>query len=137
MVSTYHLLVKFLTPYGVGEIRRDQLLARQCYSASLRTHPLEALALETMDSRDEGRIQRAEAIEELLLIALDDQSLDKQARVNSRLNTQDLHTLATTLQQNVDVFAWFTIDMPEISPEVIVHQLNVSQSCQLVRQKRR
>ena len=35
VVSTYHLLVKFLTPYGVGEMQGDQLLARQCYSASL------------------------------------------------------------------------------------------------------
>ena len=35
MVSTYHLLVMFLTPRGVGKIRRNQLLARQYYSASL------------------------------------------------------------------------------------------------------
>ena len=28
MVLTYHLLVKFLTSYGINEIREDQLLAR-------------------------------------------------------------------------------------------------------------
>ena len=28
VVLTYHLLVKFLTSYGINEIREDQLLAR-------------------------------------------------------------------------------------------------------------
>ena len=28
VVSTYHLLVKFSTPHGVGKMRRNQLLAR-------------------------------------------------------------------------------------------------------------
>ena len=121
MVSTYHLLVKFPTPYGVGEIRGDQLLARQCYYASLWTQPPEALILEIMDSRDEERIQRVEAIEELFLIALDEQSPDKQVRVSLRLNSQNSHVLTTMLWQNVDVFAWSATDMPRISSEVMVH----------------
>ena len=90
-----------------------------------------------MDSRDEGRIQRAEATEELLLIALYDQSPDKQVRVSSRLNPQDLHALTTTLRQNADILAWSATDIPGISPEVIVHRLNVSPSCRPIRQKRR
>ena len=31
VTSTYHLKVKFSTTYGVGEIRGDQVLARECY----------------------------------------------------------------------------------------------------------
>ena len=33
--STYCLKVKFLTEYGVGEIKGDQVLARECYQAVL------------------------------------------------------------------------------------------------------
>ena len=33
--STYHLKVKFLIAHGVGEIRGDQVLARECYQAAL------------------------------------------------------------------------------------------------------
>ncbi|KAM2388243.1 hypothetical protein ACFXTH_037710 [Malus domestica] len=36
MVSTHMLLMKFLTPYGNGYIRGDQLSARLCYNASVK-----------------------------------------------------------------------------------------------------
>ena len=35
VMSTYHLTVKFPTTYGVEEIRGDQVLARECYQATL------------------------------------------------------------------------------------------------------
>nr|XP_023906146.1 uncharacterized protein LOC112017923 [Quercus suber] len=35
VTSTYHLKVKFPTAHGVGEIRGDQVLARECYQATL------------------------------------------------------------------------------------------------------
>ena len=33
--STYYLKVKFPTAHGVGEIRGDQVLAKECYQAAL------------------------------------------------------------------------------------------------------
>ena len=35
ITSTYHLSVKFLTKYGVGQVQGDQLAARECYLAML------------------------------------------------------------------------------------------------------
>ena len=35
VTSTYHLLVKFPTEHGVGEVQGDQLAARECYLAML------------------------------------------------------------------------------------------------------
>ena len=32
---TYHLMIKFPTEYGVGELREDQVAARECYIAML------------------------------------------------------------------------------------------------------
>ena len=32
---TYHLIIKFPTKYGVGEIRGDQVVVRECYIAML------------------------------------------------------------------------------------------------------
>ncbi|KAK3000846.1 hypothetical protein RJ639_021353 [Escallonia herrerae] len=34
VVSTYHLKMKFPTEHGVGEVKGDQIVARQCYMAS-------------------------------------------------------------------------------------------------------
>ena len=33
--STYYLKVKFPTKYGVGEVKGDQVIARECYQAML------------------------------------------------------------------------------------------------------
>ena len=34
-VSTYYLKVTFPTEYGVGEVKGDQVIARECYQAVL------------------------------------------------------------------------------------------------------
>ena len=31
--STYHLMIKFPTDYGIGELREDQVAAHECYIA--------------------------------------------------------------------------------------------------------
>lgn len=36
ITSTYHLLMRFPTEEGVGEVRDDQTMARECYMASLK-----------------------------------------------------------------------------------------------------
>ena len=35
VTSTYHLMIKFLTEYGVGELRGSQMAARECYVAMM------------------------------------------------------------------------------------------------------
>ena len=35
ITSTYHLMIKFPTEYGVGELRGDQVAACECYTAML------------------------------------------------------------------------------------------------------
>ena len=35
VTSTYHLMIKFPTKYGIGELRGDQVAAHKCYIAML------------------------------------------------------------------------------------------------------
>ena len=68
-------------------------------------------------------------MEELFPIPLDEQNPKKNVKMSFKLNPEDATELAKALQQNVDIFAWSTTDMPGISLEVITHQLNASPSC--------
>ncbi|KAK3002810.1 hypothetical protein RJ639_019376 [Escallonia herrerae] len=56
VASTYHLVMKFPTPVGVGLVKGDQTLARRCYVASCRTE--ETLSID--DQRDGKVLRRAE-----------------------------------------------------------------------------
>ena len=35
VTSTYHLIIKFPTDYGVGELRGDQVATQECYVAMM------------------------------------------------------------------------------------------------------
>ncbi|KAK3035449.1 hypothetical protein RJ639_032874 [Escallonia herrerae] len=56
VASTYHLVMKFPTPTGVGFVKGDQTLARRCYVASYRAE--ETLSID--DQRDEKALRCAE-----------------------------------------------------------------------------
>ena len=69
MTSTYHLMIKFPTEYGVGEVRGDQVAARECYIAMLEMDDHQ----QTM-CIEEQRV--VEPMEELEKVTLDDSKLE-------------------------------------------------------------
>ena len=70
VTSTYHLMIKFPTEYGVGEVRGDQVVARECYIAMLEMdNHLQTISIE------EQRIV-AEPIEGLEEIPLDNSRIE-------------------------------------------------------------
>ncbi|KAK3025437.1 hypothetical protein RJ639_042163 [Escallonia herrerae] len=68
VVSTYHMKMKFPTENGVGEVKGDQVVARQCYMASCRNRANETLMIE--DLRDETKVERGKPAEDLFDIEL-------------------------------------------------------------------
>ena len=47
VTSTYHLMIKFPTNYGVGELRESQMAARKCYVAMMEMEAqVQALSIE-------------------------------------------------------------------------------------------
>ena len=133
--SAYHMMIKFPTESGVGMVRGDQRVARECYSASVKQKAVDNVNMDELDMRDEV-LTRPEPSEELEPVLLDD-DLEHLAYIGSKL-TEDLKSLLTQfLRQNRDVFAWKQADMGGIYPTVITHRLNTSQSFKPVKQKRR
>ena len=133
--SAYHMMINFPTASGVGMVRGDQRVARECYSTSVKQKAADNISLDELDMRDEVNA-RPEPSEELEPIPLDDDP-EHLAYIGSKL-AEDLKShLIHFLRQNRDVFAWKQADMGGIDPTVITHKLNVSPSFKLVKQKRR
>ena len=59
--STYHLMIKFPTEYGVRELRGDQMAARECYITMLEIDD----HMQTMCIEEQ---QTVEGLEEVLLV---------------------------------------------------------------------
>ena len=133
--SAYHMMIKFPTVSGVGMVRGDQRVARECYSASMKQKAVGNIYLDELDMRDEV-LTRPEPSEELEPVSLDDDP-EHLAYIGSKL-AEDLKSLLTHfLRQNKDVFAWKQADMGGIDPIVITHRLNVSPSFKPIKQRRR
>ena len=133
--SAYHMMIKFPTVSGVGMVRGDQRVARECYSASMKQKAVDNIYLDELDMRDEV-LTRPEPSEELEPVSLDE--YPKHLPYNSSKLTEDLKIpLTHFLRQNKDVFVWKQADMGGIDPIVITHRLNVNPSFKPVKQKRR
>ena len=64
VTSTYHLMIKFPIKYGVGEVRGDQIAARECYIAMLEIND----RLQTMCIEEQRTVAKPiEGLEEVLL----------------------------------------------------------------------
>ena len=54
--SAYHMAIKFPTTNGVGLVRGDQCVARECYSASMKQKAVGSIYMDEFDMRDEVSI---------------------------------------------------------------------------------
>ena len=114
-------------------VRRDQRLARECYSASMKQKAVNNVYMDELDMRDEV-LTRPEPSEELEPVSLDDNP-EHLAYIGSKL-AKDLKSLFTQfLRHNKDVFAWKQANMGGIDPTIITHRLNASPSFKQIKQK--
>ncbi|KAK2997223.1 hypothetical protein RJ639_025262, partial [Escallonia herrerae] len=117
VVSTYHMKMKFPTENGVGEVKGDQVVARQCYMASCRNRANETLMIE--DLRDETKVERGKPAEDLFDIELYPGNQEKTVRVGTGLSDDLKLKLVDLLRNYSDIFAWTASDMPGIDPKAI------------------
>ena len=133
--SAYHIVIKFPTTNGVGMVRGDQCVAKECYSASMKQKAIGSIYMDELDMRDEVSV-RPTPSEELERIQLDDQP-EHLVYIGSKLAKDVRDLLIHFLKQNIEVFAWKQEDMGGINPAVITHKLNINPSFKPVKQKRR
>ena len=108
--STYYLKVKFPTDNGVGEVKRDQVLVRECYQAVLAVKENHTWMIE---EKEEDRMEALETVE------LVEGEANKTTKIGTTLSPEMRTRLIQFLKENLDVFAWSHEDMSGIAPEVI------------------
>ena len=113
---TYCLKVKFPTENGVGEVKGDQVLARECYQAVLTAKENHTWMIE---EREKDKVEALETVE----LAKGEEN--KTTRIGTTLSPEMRTRLVQFLKENLDVFAWSHEDMLGLSPKVIQHKLNV------------
>ncbi|XP_023880001.1 uncharacterized protein LOC111992366 [Quercus suber] len=126
--STYCLKIKFPTENGVGEVRGDQILARECYQAVIAAKENHTW---TIEEKEKEKVEALETVE------LSNEESNKTTRIGMTLSPEMRTKLVQFLKENLNVFAWNHEDMPGIPPEVIQHRLNVDPERKPVKQRRR
>ena len=99
VTSTYHLMIKFPTEYGVGEVRGDQVTMCECCIAMLEMNDHQ----ETMCIEEQRTI--AELVEELEEVTLDESRPERTTRMGMLASQLVCQALTTFLRENQDVFA--------------------------------
>ena len=123
--SYVHLLPKgkILDIKGFGEIKGDQVLAKEFYQAVLATKENHIWMIE---EKEEEKVETLETVE------LVDEEPSKTTRIGTTLSSKMRIRLVQFLKENLEIFAWSHEDMPDISTEVIQHRLNMEPKKKLI-----
>ena len=92
-------MIKFPTEYGIGELRGDQVAARECYIAMLEMEEHQ----QTMCIGEQRTI--AEPVEELEKVIPDESRLRRTTRMGTLASPMVRQDLTSFLRMNQDVFA--------------------------------
>ena len=77
VTSTYHLMIKFPTDYGVGELRGNQVAARECYVAMMEMdNHLQAMSIEEHQTT-------TKPVEKLEEVFLDDSNHERTTKIGT------------------------------------------------------
>ena len=112
--------MKFLTAHGVGEIRGDQVLARECYQAALASEENHTWVINEPEP-----IPKPSETPQEVNVVLGDSS--KVLKIGSALPTLEKKKMISLLKANQDVFTWKHENMPRIDRKMIQYRLNVHQ----------
>ena len=113
---------------GVGEVRGDQVLARECYQVVLAAKENHTWMIK---EKEEDKVEALETVE------LVEGEIVKTTSIGTTLSPEMRTKLVQFLKENLDIFAWSHEDMSGISPKIIQHKLSVDSKIKPVQQKRR
>ena len=97
--STYYLKVKFPIEYGIGVVKGDQVLARECYQVVLAAKENYIWMIK------EEEKEKIEALETMELVDEEPTEPTNTMKIKTNLSTQIKKELVQLLKKNLDIFA--------------------------------
>ena len=125
VMSTYYLKVKFLAAHMVGEIRGDQVLARECYQVALASGENHTWVI----NESEPNPEPSKIPQEVEIVPGDS---TKVLKIGTTFSTSEKEKMISFLRANQDVFTWKHEDLPKIDRKIIQNCLNVNPECKPV-----
>src|SRR5262249_52271293 len=105
VTSSAYLLMKFLTPNEIGQVRRDQNQTQACYVSSTRL----AIGIEKTcnveDCREKYGLEKPVSVETLKKVAFVDGDEAKTTSVENQLTESIQMEIQDCLRRNRDIFA--------------------------------
>ncbi|XP_019159714.1 PREDICTED: uncharacterized protein LOC109156332 [Ipomoea nil] len=122
LISIEHLCLKFRTPNGIGTVRCDRKVARDCYLQACRGMGKREMRIHEITERPPKKtiLPRPEPAVELEEVEIDSTRPDRRV-----------------LREHRTVFAWGPEDMPGVDRSIISHKLAVDPEHRPVVQKKR
>ena len=107
ITSTYHLMIKFPTDYGVGELRGNQVATRECYVVMMGMD--DHLQVMNIEEHRTATVP----VEKLEEVFLDDSNRERTTKIGTLASPAICQELTAFLRSNRDVFAWNHEDISE------------------------
>ncbi|KAL0355517.1 UNVERIFIED_CONTAM: Transposon Ty3-G Gag-Pol polyprotein [Sesamum radiatum] len=126
VISTSCIKIKFPMLFGMGEVRGDQIKAREC-----RCHTLKQLEQQNKEPQGE-KINPAEGTTCFQL-----ENSNRKVKIGTNLSTSEKDELGKFLQENQEVFEWEEEKVTGIPEHVVQHELNVFANAKPTKQKKR
>ena len=99
VTSTYHLMIKFPTDYGVGELRGNQVASRECYVAMMEMDD----HLQAMNIEEHQTV--TEPVKKLEEVFLDDSNHEQTTKIGTLASPAICQELTAFLRSNRDIFS--------------------------------
>ena len=93
VTSIYHLMIKFPTEYGVGEVCGDQVVVRECYIAMLEMNN----HLQTISIEEQQTV--AKPVEVLEEVPFDNSRLEQTTRIGTHASLPIRQAFTTFLKK--------------------------------------
>ncbi|PSS08292.1 Sensory neuron membrane protein, partial [Actinidia chinensis var. chinensis] len=130
ITSTYHLMMKFFTSTGIGDVRGDQKI--DDVKIEVLRDEVEKITLVYPKETENTK-----PLEEVAPIFIHPDYLDHHVMIGTELTKELQNALVEFLKKNYDVFAWSHGDVLGIDPQISIHKLFTDSDYPLVCQKRR